>query len=112
MYDPAEKCAGAQKGPFLEIKNNMYFVARQDGQYLFVRNACTSHSTNSKISPGWQFNALQMASSVLKRTAFAFPVFKIDRLDKVKSTFSESSFSDIFLLAIMTSRFTDRKSVV
>src|ERR1022692_2908985 len=59
-----------------------------------------NQATNSNISPGWQFNALQIASSVLKRTAFALPVFKMDRLDKVRSTFSESSFSDIFLLAI------------
>lgn len=26
------------------------------------------------MSPGWQFKALQMDSSVLKRIAFAFPV--------------------------------------
>jgi hypothetical protein len=38
--------------------------------------------------------------------AFALPVFKMERFDKVKSTFSESSFNDIFRLAIMTSRFT------
>lgn len=64
------------------------------------------HSTNSKISPGWQFKTLQIASSVLKRTAFALPVFNMERLANVKSTFSESSFKDIFLLAIITSRFT------
>jgi len=33
-------------------------------------------------------------------------VFKIERLDKVSSTLSESSFSEIFRLAIITSRFT------
>jgi len=65
-----------------------------------------TYSTNSRISPGWQFKTLQMASSVLKRMAFALPVFKMDKLDKVKSTFSDSSFNDIFRLAIMTSRFT------
>ena len=58
------------------------------------------------MSPGWQSNALQIASKVLKRIAFAFPVFKIERLDNVKSTLSESSFREIFRLAIMTSKFT------
>jgi hypothetical protein len=43
---------------------------------------------------------------VLKRIAFAFPVFKIDKLDKVKSTLSESSFSETFRFAIITSKFT------
>ncbi len=60
----------------------------------------------SKISPGWQFSALQIASKVLNRMAFAFPVFKIERLESVKSTFAERSFSEIFRFAITTSRFT------
>src|SRR5690606_9906366 len=47
-----------------------------------------------------------MASNVLKRTAFAFPVFSIERLDKVKPTLADSSLSDIFRFAIITSRFT------
>ncbi|WP_446753372.1 hypothetical protein [Terrimonas alba] len=38
--------------------------------------------------------------------ALAFRVFKMDRLDSVKPTFSESSFSDIFRFAIITSKFT------
>lgn len=58
------------------------------------------------MSPGWQSNTLQIASNVLKRMAFAFPVFKMDKLDRVKPTFSDSSFRDIFRLAIITSRFT------
>lgn len=58
------------------------------------------------MSPGWQFKALQIDSKVLKRIAFAFPVFKIERLDNVKSTLSESSFNDIFRFAIITSKFT------
>ena len=33
-----------------------------------------------------------MASSVLKRTAFAFPVFKMDKFAKVISTFSDKIF--------------------
>lgn len=47
-----------------------------------------------------------MASNVLKRIALALPVFSMERLDKVKSTLSESSFNDIFRLAIITSKFT------
>ena len=58
------------------------------------------------MSLGWQSNALQIASNVLNRIAFAFPVFKIERLDNVKSTLSESSFSEIFRFAIITSKFT------
>ena len=58
------------------------------------------------MSEGWQSKTLQMASKVLKRIAFAFPVFKIERFDKVNPTLSDSSFSDIFRFAIITSRFT------
>jgi hypothetical protein len=47
-----------------------------------------------------------MASNVLNRMAFALPVFKMERLDSVMSTFSDSSFSDILRLAIITSKFT------
>jgi hypothetical protein len=60
----------------------------------------------SKISAGWQFSALQIASNVLKRMALALPVFSIERLASVKSTFAESSFNDIFRFAIITSKFT------
>lgn len=62
--------------------------------------------TYSKMSPGWQFSTSQIVSNVLKRMAFAFPVFRMERLDSVKPTFSESSFSDIFRFAIITSKFT------
>lgn len=58
------------------------------------------------MSPGWQSKALQIASKVVNRIALAFPVFKMERLERVNSTFSESSFSDIFRFAIITSRFT------
>ena len=47
-----------------------------------------------------------MDSKVLKRIAFAFPVFRMERLDNVKSTFSESSLSEILRFAIITSKFT------
>jgi len=73
---------------------------------LWLFTASINHSTNSRISPGWQFSALQTASSVLNRMALAFPVLSMERLASVKSTFSESSFNDIFRLAIMTSKFT------
>lgn len=58
------------------------------------------------MSAGWQSSALQMDSNVLKRIALAFPVFKIDKFDNVKSTLSESSFKEILRLAIITSKFT------
>ncbi len=58
------------------------------------------------MSPGWQSRALQMDSKVLNRMAFAFPVLRMERLDNVKSTFAESSFSEILRFAIITSRFT------
>ena len=61
---------------------------------------------NSNISPGWQFSSRQMASRVEKRTALAFPVFKMERLAGVRSIRSASSPSEIFRFAIITSRFT------
>jgi hypothetical protein len=63
-------------------------------------------STYSRMSPGWQLSALQMASRVLKRIALALPVFKMERLDNVKSTLSESSLREILRFAIITSKFT------
>ncbi len=65
-----------------------------------------NYFTCSNKSAGWQSNALQMESRVLKRIAFAFPVFNIDKLASVNPTFSESSFKVIFRLAIITSKFT------
>ena len=78
-----------------------YLGLNQSEDYLILLS-----STNSRMSPGWQFKAWQIASRVLKRIALALPVFRIERLESVNSTFSESSFNDIFLLAIITSRFT------
>ena len=63
-------------------------------------------SRYSRMSPGWQSNSLQIASSVEKRIAFAFPVFRIERLAGVRSIFSASSLSEIFRFAIITSKFT------
>ena len=62
--------------------------------------------TKTKISPGWQSSALQIDSRVLKRMAFALPVFNMDKFESVIPTFSDSSFNDIFRLAIITSKFT------
>jgi len=55
------------------------------------------------MSAGWQSKALHMDSNVLKRIAFAFPVFKMERFDNVKSTLSESSLREILRFAIITS---------
>src|SRR5690606_37811290 len=60
----------------------------------------------SKISPGWQSNALQIASKVEKRIAFALPFFNIEIFAIVLPTFSESSVTLIFRFANITSRFT------
>lgn len=57
----------------------------------------------SKISPGWQSKASQMASSVDKRTAFALLFFKMDIFASVMPTFSASVVTLIFLFASMTS---------
>jgi hypothetical protein len=46
-----------------------------------------------------------MALSVLKRTAFAFPVLSMDRFAGVIPIFSASSPDVIFRLASMTSTF-------
>ena len=58
------------------------------------------------MSPGWHPSSRQIASRVVKRTALAFPVFRMERLASVSPTRSASSLSDIFRLAISTSRFT------
>lgn len=63
-------------------------------------------SLYSRISPGWQSNALQMAFKVLKRMAFALPVFRMDRFACVIPTFSASWPEDILRLASITSTFT------
>lgn len=77
---------------------------------LFAKSPCLpvakSHSScHSIISPGWQFSILHIASSVLNRMAFAFPVFRIDKFAGVIPTRSESSLSEILFFAISTSKF-------
>jgi len=58
---------------------------------------------NSRISPGWQSSALQIASSVEKRTAFALPFFRIEMFAMVMPTFSVSSVTLILRFASITS---------
>ena len=58
------------------------------------------------MSPGWHPNTRQMASSDVKRTALALPVFSIDKLACVSPTRSASSPNDILRFAISTSKFT------
>ena len=41
------------------------------------------------MSPGWQSSALQIASSVESRIAFALPFFKMEMLAIVMPTFSD-----------------------
>src|SRR5688572_27166987 len=60
------------------------------------------------MSPGWQSNALQMASSVENRMALALPFLRMERLAMVMPTRSESSVTLILRFAIMTSRLTTR----
>jgi hypothetical protein len=57
------------------------------------------------MSPGWQSKALQIASKVEKRIAFALSFFNIERLAIVIPTLSESSVTLIFRLASITSMF-------
>tara|TARA_B110000003_G_scaffold185751_1_gene184607 strand:+ start:9657 stop:9908 length:252 start_codon:yes stop_codon:yes gene_type:complete len=56
------------------------------------------------ISPGWQSRALHIDCSVENLIAFAFPFFRIDKLDIVMSTFPDKSVKLIFLFANITSR--------
>ena len=57
----------------------------------------------SKISPGWHLSALQMASRVERRMAFALPFFNTEIFAIVMPTFSASSVTLIFRFANMTS---------
>lgn len=72
---------------------------------LIVQHISAYSVLNSKISPGWQSSALQIASRVEKRIAFARPFFNIERFANVIPTLSESSVTLIFRFASMTSMF-------
>lgn len=72
----------------------------------FCEVECSPYSLSdrySKISPGWQSSALQIASNVEKRIAFALPFFKIDKFAIVMPTFSVNSVTLIFRFASITS---------
>ncbi len=83
---------------------NVLLPARNQSYVLII--GFSALSLYSRMSPGWQSRALQIDSRVLNLIALALPVFRMERFESVRSTFSESSFSDIFRLAIITSRFT------
>src|SRR5215813_11333346 len=70
------------------------------------RYAGCSSFLYSRMSPGWQSNALQIASRVENRIALAFPFFRMERFAIVMPTFSESSVTLIFRLASITSILT------
>lgn len=58
------------------------------------------------MSPGVQSSSLQIAFNVLNLIAFPFPVLSIDKFAFVIPILSASSEEDIFLFAIITSKFT------
>jgi len=80
------------------------------GQVMVVSRFC-SHTADegivrslySRTSPGWHWRALQIASNVDSRIAFALPFFKMEILAIVMPTFSASSVTLIFRLASITS---------
>ena len=85
------------------MRRLIYFLP---SHFLYKRYTYHPSSRNSRISPGWQSNSRQRASRVEKRTALAFPVFRMERLAGVRSILSANSPNEIFRFAIITSRFT------
>ena len=74
------------------------------GKFLVcVRRIRIQFYLDSKISPGWHLSALQIASRVDKRIAFALPFFKTEILAIVMPTFRASSVTLIFRFANITS---------
>jgi hypothetical protein len=71
----------------------MSFFVEFNKSICFLYLKGNTHSTNSRISAGWQFKILQIASKVENLIAFALPVFKIEIFAIVISNFSESSVS-------------------
>jgi hypothetical protein len=63
----------------------------------------SSGTLYSRISPGWHWSALQIASRVDSRIAFALPFFNTEILAIVMPTLSASSVTLIFRFANMTS---------
>ena len=63
----------------------------------------------SRMSPGLHCRALQMASRVENRIAFAFPCFRMDRLAIVMPTFSDSSVEMVLAgNAVFAAHFAER----
>lgn len=93
--------------PALTVKS-IDWIAKVRAGLLHCINViyAPSSALYSRMSPGWQSNALQSASRVEKRTARALPVFKIDRFAAEIPTFSANSEEVIFLLANITSTLT------
>jgi len=72
-------------------------------QPLQIARSQIAYFLYSKISPGWQSNALQIASKVRNRMAFTLPFFNTEIFAIVIPTFSDSSVTLIFRFANMTS---------
>lgn len=79
---------------------NFIFSARSS---LFARTRRIQAYLYSKISPGWHSSALQIASKVESRIAFALPFFNTEMLAIVMPTLSASSVTLIFRFANITS---------
>ena len=70
---------------------------------ISVDSVLSSSGVYSRMSPGWQASALQIALSVENRTAMTFPVFSFERLTLLTPTFSLNSFRLIFRSAMTRS---------
>jgi hypothetical protein len=90
----------------LQLQGFIMAILAGDAGLKFIVAGVHHFLVYSNISAGWQSSTLQIISNVLNRIAFALPVLSMERLASVKPTLSESSFNDIFLLAIITSKFT------
>ena len=105
---PAHECKTGTKLRAVagSVCANCYAYER--GRYRFQNVIDAQYKRfRSLTHPKWvEAMASQINSNVLNRIALAFPVFKIDKLDNVNPTFSESSLSDIFRFAIITSKLT------
>jgi hypothetical protein len=72
-------------------------------EFLVCGPATDSSALYSRISPGWHWSALQIASRVDSRIAFALPFFNTEILASVMPTLSASAVTLIFRFANMTS---------
>ena len=79
-------------------------ITHNQDELLQAKLAFYSASEYSRISPGWQSKASQMASNVENLIALAFPVLRMERLAVVIPTFSASSLLFISRLASIMSK--------